>query len=96
MLKTLDWRETFKQQSIIPNWHDMLDMDPIMIIGYCVVGGAGLFAIGMAKLESKLAKQDDERSELVGVIIKALLMAGGIVGAVYYIIIKNPLWKFIQ
>lgn len=98
MLKTIDWRDTFKTQSIIktPSWHDLLDMDPLMIIGYCVVGGAGLFAIGMARLESKLAKKDDDRTELVSLLVKAIIMAAGITGAIYYIILKNPLWKFIQ
>jgi hypothetical protein len=97
MLKTLDWKESFDLQSIIkqPTWHDLLDMDPLMLIGYTVVGGAGLFAIWMAKLENRLAKKDDDdRAILVGIIAKSVLMAAGIAGAIYYVIVKNPLWKF--
>lgn len=98
MLKTLDWRESFNLQSIIkkPSWHDLLDMDPLMIIGYAVIGGTGIMAIIVARIEQKLAKQDNEHVEAVGLLFKALLMAGGVMGAIYYIIVKNPLWRFIR
>jgi hypothetical protein len=97
MLKALDWRESFKVEDILPrpSWHDFWDMDPLMIIGYTVIGGTGLFAFGMARLEKKLIEKDDDRGLLIGAIAKAILMGAGIAGVVYFVIFKNPIWKFL-
>jgi preprotein translocase subunit Sss1 len=96
MLKTLDWRDTFKVESIIkkPTLDDLFDFDPLMLTGIIVVGGVGALAIGLAWLERRLAKKDDERAMIIQIIGTVLLICGFIYGFFNYIIIHNPLWKF--
>ena len=96
MLRTLDWRETFTVQSIIkkPTLDDLLDFDPLMLTSYIIIGASGIVSIGLAFLERKLAKKDDDRAIIIHMVGTVLLIVGFIYGFFNFIILKNPLWKF--
>jgi hypothetical protein len=96
MLRTLDWKESFPVQSIIkkPTLEDLFDFDPIMLTSYIIIGVSGAVTIGLAYLEKKLAKQDDDRAVFIHMIGTVLLIVGFIYGFFNFIILKNPLWKF--
>jgi hypothetical protein len=98
MLKTLDWRDSFKVSSIIkkPTLEDLFDFDPLMLTSLIIIGVTGTVAIGLAWLEKRLAKKDDDRAMVVELVGTVILLGGFIFGFFNFIILHNPLWKFFQ
>jgi predicted membrane channel-forming protein YqfA (hemolysin III family) len=93
----LDWRKPFCEQQpcgvIVTGVtaKSLLTMSPLMATGVGIILGVGAFAIIMARLEKKMAEQDNPNAEYVPFITMGLLMVGAAIGILYFLILKNPL-----
>lgn len=75
-----------------------LSMSPLLFFdgGTLLIVASGVLGVSFALLENKALREDDyEKGEKISLIGHSLFLITGIVLAVYFLVLKNPLLKFL-